>query len=307
MNSNLLDRVVRSKVLWTLWACLPVAALAWAFGPGHAVFERDRAARLIESARVAEARAEVAQAAAHAAHRAALAARLRAEETGSSADFAEATAAREAEDAAYLTAAEQWRAVAEPLGQARSILEAIGDPRVPKVRVARAKALVRSGELLEGVVELEAVVDELSSRGSASDPATGGLLEEARHELGTGLFFGARLLRHAGASPEEWGAVATAARRQFRFLAESGRERGSERFDEHHHNLEMALDLEQASYEEILGRPLPKQCPGTSNCQNQCKSLAGHCKGKSKGKRPAPRKGDDRSTGAGNNEFGDGW
>lgn len=315
MTHSTFHRVIRSKVLWTMWACLPVAALAWAFGPGQAAMDRDRASRLIESARVAEVLAESTQAAAHTAHRAALAARKHAEQTRDPADFAQAEAARAAEDAAYIVAAESWKAVAQPLSEASTLLEGIGDPRTEEIRVARARALIRGGELLEGVVELEAVIDELSQPSEPGaplqEPARAALAEQARHELGSGLYFGARLLRHAGAPAEEWGAVATAARRQFRYLAESAHGEGSqptERFAEHQHNVELALDLEQASYEEVIGRPLPKQCPGAGNCKNQCKGLAGHCKGKGKGKRKQPKPpSDSRQQGAGNNDFEEGW
>jgi len=315
-RSKPFDRVIRSKVAWTVWALVPVAALAWGFGPGQAAIDRDRAGRFIAAASVAEAHAEEAQAAAYAAHQTALAARKRAEATRDPADFEVVKSTRDAENAAYTAAAEAWKAVAEPLGQAHELLDRIGDPRAEEVQVARARALIHGGEVLEGVIELEAVIDALTAR----DESHSALAEQARHELGTGLYFGARLLRHAGAPAEDWGAVATAARRQFRYLAEAaqpasdgGAVDGSSaarfpaaRFDEHQFNLEMALDLEQASYEELLGAPLPKQCPGAGTCKNQCKALAGHCKGKGKKKSKAPRR-DSRGNGAGDNDFEEGW
>lgn len=300
------DRLIRSKVLWTAWALVPVAAVAWAFGPGQSAIDRDRAARLIDTARAAEARAEMTQAAAHEANRAAVAARKTAERTHAASDFAAAEAARQAEDAAYTAAAQAWKEVAAPLSEARTLLERANDTKaVNDVRLVRAKALIRGGELLEGVVELESMLESIPEGAEHSEFA-----EQVRHELGSGLYFGARLLRHAGASPEDWGAVATAARRQFRYLAETtqpGEGTDSERFDEHQFNVEVALDLEQQSYEELLGKPLPKNCPGCCTCKNQCQGLAGHCKGgkkKSKTKRPP---GDSRNKGAGNNEFGEGW
>jgi hypothetical protein len=134
---------------------------------------------------------------------------------------------------------------------------------------------------------------------SAPDPAR--LAREARTELATAYYYGARLLRLAGQPAEQWREAASRAKQNFRYLAEEAKARGASREEiaNHEKNGELVLNLEQSSLDELYGKPRPKDSP-TGNCNGLCDG-----KGKKPGKKPG---GDKPSKGAGmNGEIGNGW
>lgn len=283
------------KFAWTLWALLPVGALAYHFGPGQVAYTEDRAQSLLTSARTLEADAETAQAAAYESHLAALQARraLAATESPSAELTAAAKAAAAREDEAYKAASVAWKATADRLQQAQDLLASCDSPKTPEIRVAKSRALIRSGSIVEGVGELETMLDTLAETDQQESP----LAREVREELATGYYYGARLMRIAGKPAAEWREVSGYARQNFRYLAES---ESDVKADALQKNLELVLNLEQSGQEDLLAKPLPKNSP-RSNCEG-----LGNVKKKGVSKRP-PRKGPDARGASGVGDVPAGW
>lgn len=248
-----------ARILWTIWALMPVAALAYHFGPGQRAYSEDRARDILEQAQQLEAAAETAQAAAYELHLAAR--KLRTSPTPSFAPAATAPAAREAaakEDAAYQIAADAWKKTADKLREAQDLLVRCGSSKAGDIRIARDRAAIRGGGIADGVGDLENLLDELGDAGLAESA----LARQARQELATGYYYGALLMRVAGKPTHKWRAVSGYARQNFRYLAET--RRGSAlpaESDEFQKNLEVVLNLEQSGQEDLLARPLPKHSP----------------------------------------------
>jgi hypothetical protein len=286
---------------WTLWALVPVGVLAYHFGPGQSAYRASLAAELVAKADRAQQDAMTMQDLAYEAHLAAV--RARAEAFGK--DDAELVAkvklANDAEDAAYAKAAEAWKSTAAILGEAQ---ELVADDRglAPKeIRLARARALVRTGDIAAGAGDLEALLETLSEDApTAASPRESALALETREELATAYYYGARLMRMAGKPASEWREVSSLARQNFRYLAEEARAAGAdaETIANHEKNGELVLDLEQSSVEGLFLKPKPKDCPN-----GQCNGL-----GKKPGQGKRPGKGDKPSKGAGmDGDIGDGW
>lgn len=280
-----------SRIGWALWALVPVAALSFHFGPGQAGVLVDRAARVQNEALDAEAVAIDLQAAAYEAHLEAIEARKLALLSPSPDDDERAAKATERELAAYEEAAAAWKTVA---AAHEKVLVALGDAspeRSAEIKVARARALVRSGDVWTGIAELESSLEDLSNTGQDD----GELASSVREELATACYYGARLLRLSGLPAQEWLVESGVARQQFRYLAERARAEGDASAENHQRNLELVLNLEQAALVELQARPLPKNspCSGDMNCRD------GTCKGK--GKKPGP-KGNRDARGAGGPE-----
>lgn len=289
-----------AKLAWMLWALVPVAGLAYHFGPGQRPFNEDRAGDILAEARSLQAQAESAQESAYGRHLASLAARKAALASKSPDDEQRAKAAAAEEDEAYRVAAQAWSATADKLHEAQEILGASDSEKASTVRVARARALIRSGKIVDGVSDLEALVESLAEAGKAETE----LAHEAREELATGYYYGARLMRLAGKPTQEWREVSGWARQNFRYLAEAGQQSSDAgekaRADDIQKNLELVLNLEQSEQEDLLARPLPKNSP-----RGSCDGL-GNCKGKGKTKRPPQGKKDARGAG-GVGDVDGGW
>lgn len=295
-----------SRALWTAWALVPVGVLAWHFGPGQAALRRDRAAEIVEAAAILEAAAIGLQERAYAAHLEAIEARAAAFANDDPALRAAALEAGEREDAASAAAEAAWAETAAALDEAVALLGA--DPDAPgstaadpdaleALRLARARALVRAGEIGRGANELEDLLLEFgeSERGEEA------LALAAREELATAYYYGARLLRLAGKPGPEWRRIAALARQNFRYLAErtAGSAGGPERVADHERNTELVLNLEQSSREELAFLPRPRQSP-TGAGEGLGRELRPGRRGRNQGDQPA--------RGAGmNGEIGDGW
>jgi hypothetical protein len=298
-----------SRIAWTLWALVPVGMLAFHFGPGQAIHREEQASRLVARASSLEEIALASQERAYAAHLAAVAARMAAFGTDDAALREAATRATEAEDAAYASAGADWKAAATALAEAETALADEGGLRNAEIRVARARAIVRSGdvgvgaELLESVLETGLATEP--SADAASDPkdaaARETLARAAREELATAYYYGARLMRLAGKPSEEWREVSALARQHFRALAEQANaDEAADDAARHERNVELVLNLEQSSLDELYGKPSPRDCPG-----GQCNGM-GKRPGKKPGKRPG--NGEQPSKGAGmGGDIGTGW
>ncbi|HYD00169.1 MAG TPA: hypothetical protein VEB22_03000 [Phycisphaerales bacterium] len=289
--------MILKRVAWTAWALIPVAALAYHFGPGQRSYIEDRAGDLLSQARTLGAAAEQAQDAAYQAHLAALRARRTALETKTPEAAAAAKAAADAEDASYAHAAAAWTAAADKLKLAHDMLSAAGSARAQTVRIARNRALIRAGEIGEGVGDLELMLDTLADTGQSSSE----LADQAREEAATGYYYGARLLRSVGKPASEWREVSGQARQNFRYLAETA-ETGAAgpRAAERQKNLELVLNLEQSSDEDLVAKPLPKNSPRRGGEGLRPGNRAG------KTKRP-PRRRDDARGAGGVGDIPGGW
>jgi hypothetical protein len=301
------SRTVRTRILWTLWALVPVGLLAFHFGPGQKAYREDKAAQLVARADALQVEALALQQAAYDAHLAAIDARIAAFGKDDEALRAKATEANAREEAAYATAAAQWRKTADALAEAQSLVDEVGGPVRAQIRLAKARALVRTGDVAAGTNELEDLLyesDELAGTGetnSSSAAANPDLMREAREELATAYYYGARLMRLAGKPADEWREVASRARQNFRYLAEDAKARGAgtEEVANHEKNGELVLNLEQSSLDELYAKPRPKDSP-TGTCNGLGQNPRPGRKGRNQGDKP--------SKGAGmNGEIGNGW
>ena len=283
-------------LLWTAWALVPVALVAFHFGPGQAMYREDRAAKLVARAEDAQRDALRLQGIAYDAHLAAIAARVAAFGKDDDALRKAAVDAGAREDAAYADASAAWRTTADALSEAQTQVDEIGGPVRDEIRLAKARALVRTGDVAAGANELEDLLLDASDRNETATP----LARAAREELATAYYYGARLMRLAGKPAADWREVAARARQNFRFLAEDAKSRGaaSSEVANHEKNSELVLDLEQSSLDELYAKPRPKDSP------------TGKANGLGPPKRPGrgPNKDGPPSKGAGmNGEIGNGW
>jgi hypothetical protein len=294
-------RALLSRGGWTLWALVPVGVLAYHFGPGQSAYRASFAKDLVTKAEAAQATAMTLQDLAYESHLDAV--RVRAEAFGK--DDAELVArvkaANEVEDAAYAKAAAAWKETAAILAQAQELVADDQGATPKQIRLARARAVVRTGDIAAGADDLEALLASMDE--DALDPATGrdsALALETREELATAYYYGARLMRMAGKPASEWREVSGMARQNFRYLAEEARASGkdAEIVANHEKNGELVLDLEQSSVEGLFLKAKPKDCPN-----GQCNGL-----GKKPGSGKKPGKGNKPSRGAGmDGEIGHGW
>jgi len=245
-----------SRLFWPLWWIAPVIVLFVHFGPGQRLLRIERAAEFQRRANVLELEAQAAQDQAYEAHLAAIEAR-RASGQGLDAELVKAaTAATDAEEAAYESAAVAWKAVADELSKAVDTLSPEESAELEGVQISRARALVRSGDVWGGISELETIVQRHATQGG-EDHAV------ARHELATAYYYAARLLRMSGMPAQEWMIESGLARQNFRYLAEKSADanlQGEESLT-HQRNLELVLNLEQSDRSELMGKPLPRNSP----------------------------------------------
>ncbi len=328
-------RIWLSRIGWTVWALVPVAALSLHFGPAQRWDRREQAERLIAVADGAQREAARLQDAAYEAHLAALAARMKAMGAEAATLAKQAADAAEAESAAATKAEGAWRRVADALSPAIELMRESDAAIERELRVARAHAAVRSGDIGEGADDLEAMLDDLASEGMGESE----LARKARTELGTAYYYGARLLRMSGKPAEVWREVAGQARQQFRYLAEHEPERatrsevggrgaianvddveashaalgvaGSKAVgasgeamprasvaEDNRRNVELVLNLEQSSLDEMYAKARPKDSP----------TGAGNRLGKGKRRGRGPNGNGPPQNGAGmGDEVGPGW
>lgn len=150
-----------------------------------------------------------------------------------------------------------------------------------------AAARIQIGELVEAQEQLDSLIADLERNPT---PQSEELLQSARHEAATASYFAAWLMRLEGATPEEWKVEAEAARRQFHLLAQQSVAESDADAELFEKNLEATIKLEQMDLSELMGRPLPKNCPNCcknlsqrkrQQCQSRCQS-EGEKKGEQK-------------------------
>ena len=252
-----------SRIGWMLWALVPVAVIAFHFGPGQGLAARERAASSFQAAALLEKEAIQAQELAYLAHLAAIEARrstfLAGDETLESSEELSRALARERE--AYEVAGDRWEAAAEAYEQVEGQLSEEDEDVVLGIRWSKARARVRSGAVWDGAVELEGLLVDLDS--TSSNEGQKKLARAAREELAVAYYFGARLMRESGEPAIDWRAQALRARQHFRYLAETAVAAGENDAVVRglEDNVERTIDLEQMDKSELEGRPLPRQSP----------------------------------------------
>ena len=285
-----------TRFAWTLWALVPVGLAAFHFGPGQSAYRKDQAARLVARADEVQRKALDLHATAYEAHLVAIKARLAAFASDDAALRQAALDANAAEEKAYANASAAWGETAQALAEAQALVDELDGPVRDEIRLAKARALVRTGDVASGANELEDLLLDASERETLDSP----LAREAREELATAYYYGARLMRLAGKPADEWREVAARAKQNFRYLAESAKSRGEAQqvVENHEKNGELVLDLEQSSLDELFAKPRPKDSP-----TGKCNGL-----GQKRGNRPGKRPGDKPGKGAGmDGEIGPGW
>ncbi|MFT3686870.1 MAG: hypothetical protein QM783_18440 [Phycisphaerales bacterium] len=139
------------------------------------------------------------------------------------------------------------------------------------------------------------MLDSLADAGQSTGP----LADQARDEAATGYYYGARLLRASGKPASEWREVSGQARQNFRYLAETAGSDDAKAADRQK-NLELVLNLEQSSSEDLQAKPLPKYSPRKGAEGLRPGDRAG------KTKRPPRKKSDARGAG-GTGDIEGGW
>ncbi len=283
-----------AKLGWSLWAIAPVIALAFHFGPGQEMLKRDIAVDRFSLARADDAAANKLQEIAYAAQFKTIDARQALLIDDTEENRTKLEIASQTEQAAYSAASDAWKIAADGYQEAAALLES--GPQAKQVKWLRGRALVRSGEVFNGIEELQASLDEATREGQTDRE----LATAAREELAAAHYYGARLLREEGRATELWRQVSETSRQQYRFLAEqTSRALQPQHASNLQRNVERVLDLEQSDRSELIGRPIPKDSP------------RGRRPGDGEpGKRPGrgPRPGDRPGNGAsGMLEIGPGW
>ena len=283
-----------TRIGWSLWAIAPALALAFHFGPGQTMLKRDSAVYRLEIAKKEDVAANKLQQIAYAAQFATLEARRKILIEDNEVNRTQLELASQAEQMAYTAASDAWKIAADRYQEAESLLE--GSPQAKQVKWLRGRALVRAGEVFNGIEALQSTLDEAIQEG----PSSNDLVTAAREELAAAHYYGARLLREEGRASDLWRQVSETSRQQYRFLAEqTSKESQPQLASNLQRNVERVLDLEQSDRSELIGRPIPKDSP------------RGRRPGDGEpGKRPGrgPRKGDRPGNGAsGMLEIGPGW
>jgi hypothetical protein len=282
---------------WSAWAVVPILGLAFHYGAGQSLLKRDLAIDQLQVARGAEADAAKLQEIAYAAQFKTLTARQQLLRQDTQTNRQELDQLFEAEQKAYAAASDAWKAAADRYQEVETLLE--GTPEANQIRWLRGRALVRAGEVFNGIEELKATLAEAVQSGASSDNAEE-LVLAAREELAAAHYYGARLLREEGRAADIWRQVSETSRQQFRYLAErTAKEESANVSSNLQRNLERVLDLEQQDRTELVGRPIPKDSPRARRPGDGEPS-----------KRPGigPPQGDRPGNGAsGMMEIGDGW
>lgn len=188
-----------------------------------------------------------------------------------------------------LAAQSQWDGAVEQYVAALAALPDHSHEARSALEVSLGRALVMSGEIVEGQERLAQTLEELDAADQGASPTAAA----ARYELGVSSYYAAWIMRLEGAAADEWLPEAERARQQFRLLAEQ-----SQSIDPvvSQRSLEATTRLEQMDLSELLARPRPKNCPNCKQglCQRKRKQSASRCKSGDKEGPPKPGERDAR-------------
>ena len=106
--------------------------------------------------------------------------------------------ALETEQEAYAIASDAWKATADAYLVVEHLLGDSEDALV--VQWAKARALVRAGEIYNGIDQLQSIMDRIEFDEIDNEALANG----AREELAAAYYYGARILREEGRPAELW-------------------------------------------------------------------------------------------------------
>lgn len=161
-----------------------------------------------------------------------------------------------------------------------------GHDETAKLRceIAAVRAKADEGEAADALDECDRLVADPRVK---ADPAA----EQAVREIAAWTGYHASwVMRLEGAARETWGPVTEEARQNFRLLAE--RETAATAADPDRKNLEATVRLQRMSLEELMAKPLPKECNGMK-CKNLTEKMSKRQCKKCNGKKPGQPKPDD--------------
>lgn len=252
-----------SKVWWLGWALVLLVGVSFHFGPGQRLLHRERAADLLARAASAQSKAEALQAHAASTSAVRVEAKRQAAASGTEADRAKAARAIAKEEIAWKNAREAWSATAGILAEAQRALDNPTNAESRSIRLQCARARIGSGNVIAAATDLEQLLRELEQEGAAETK----FAEQARAEIGSAYYMGARSMRLSGRPDETWRLVSALARQQFRYLAERpvGELEDAAVREKYQRNLEIVLNLEQCPLDELEATPTPY--PPCKNCR----------------------------------------
>ena len=175
---------------------------------------------------------------------------------------------------------ERWAEAVKAYEAAIAALPADETKTRNKLRLAHAKAQMRTGDLPEAMESLETLLAEVEKAGDQPETA-----REVRGTQAAFRYYAAWLMRLEGASSEEWTEQVDQSRQHYRLLAEQATSKGEPKLAEaYEKNLEAAVRLARMDLSELKANPLPKECQGCKDVSGKCRSQKeGKCKGQGKG------------------------
>lgn len=174
-------------------------------------------------------------------------------------------------DARAAAADSDWEAVYTSLNSAELALPDADAKLKEELRFAAAAARIKSGKILEGIEDLQTMLDESELEDNA-DRYTEDLSDRIRNELATGAYHAGVLMRKEGATEDEWKPEVERARQHFRLLAEKASDKSDvEKTETFKKNLEATIRLEHMSVKDVQALPLPKSCPKCNGSLSQKK------------------------------------
>lgn len=261
---------MRIGTMIVAWVFLGIVGASLHFGPARSLTLRERAAAELAAIDAAESAAARLDAAAVERTRERVAAKRRLKETNDPRDVELVKAAIASEKAAWTAAREAWTAVAGSLAQVEATVAHPTTQEQTALSLRKARAIAGGGKPGAAAGEIEGALDRLKAAGLEESA----LADGARSDLADAYYRAALSLRVNGKLEEEWRPLTSTARQQYRYLAEKARAAGNPAdADRAERNLEVVLNLEQASTDELEATPTPTEC-------ENCKKPGRHAGGK---------------------------
>lgn len=204
-------------------------------------------------------------------------------------------AAEHIEQARVAAESEDWESVYISLKDAEAALPAEDRVQKMELQYASAAARIKAGNILEGIEQLQELLDESDN----TDPGSPKFMDadlkaRVRNELASAAYYAGWIMRvHESATPAEWKPEVERARQQFRMLAEDAKAKGDAgKSETYQKNLESTIRLEHMDLSDLAALPFPKDCPKCNGSLSQKKRKQRMAK--SKGKKEGEGKGDAR-------------
>jgi hypothetical protein len=175
-------------------------------------------------------------------------------------------AARIVASAATLETRNDWRGAMSAYTDALTNLPLTDRDARWSLRLARAKARMQTGELVEAMFEMDALLVELQR----ADP-TCSQIQDIRANLATAEYYAGWLMRLEGAPDDAWMAEIQSAREQFQKLTREKSSSPSSDTKEYQQNFEATIRLARMELNELRQMPLPAFL-------RACKSISGPCR-----------------------------